>query len=83
MMRKTHSSRLGGTFQTFFFTPKFGEDSHFVDFFQRGWFNHQLVDHGPVGSVVDLHLADQQDDLEEAGVIKLHISVASNNTNPC
>ena len=25
------------------FTPMFGEDFHFDEYFQMGWFNHQLV----------------------------------------
>ena len=32
----------------FLFSPLFGEDSHFDQYFSNGWFNHQLVMGGSV-----------------------------------
>ena len=47
------------------------------------WPFFEILSDLPKGGIGDLHLADQKDDLEEAGVIKLHILVASNNTKQC
>ena len=41
------SQQLGGGFKYVLFSPLFGEDSHFDEFFQMGW-NHQLERRSPV-----------------------------------
>ena len=39
------STKLGGGFKDFLFSPLPGEDSHVDEhIFQSGWFNHQLLD---------------------------------------
>jgi len=40
---KCPNNSLGGGFKHFLCSPLFGEDSHFDEYFQMGWFNHQLV----------------------------------------
>ena len=40
---KVHKNLPGGGFKQFFFSPLFGEDSHFDSYFSNGWFNHHLV----------------------------------------